>query len=169
MKSGKPYGNAGSYNAGNMIEPYSQIHELPDAAGQPEKDLDYCLLYSITRQARNPGDPNPGLLHIALTINLFEWAGVPGKNIHFKGIVHGDAISIVLGEETHRKRFGRSNPDLDLIRKLRQHGVEILACGQTFITQGFQRRDLNPDITFALSALSVLSNCQLKGYALMTY
>jgi intracellular sulfur oxidation DsrE/DsrF family protein len=152
-----------------MIDPYSPVRELPDAAGQPEKDLDYRLLFSITRQARNPGGLNPGLLHIALTINLFEWAGIPRENMHLKAVVHGDSISIVLAEEPYWKKFGRSNPDLDLIRKLKHHGVEILGCGQTFLNQGFDRRDLNPDITFALSALSVLSTCQLKGYALMTY
>jgi intracellular sulfur oxidation DsrE/DsrF family protein len=152
-----------------MIDPYSPIHELPEAAGQPEKDLEYRLLYSITRQGRKAGDLNPGLLHIALTINLFEWAGVPKKNMHLKGIVHGDTIAVVLSEEAYWKKFGRPNPDLDLIHKLRRYGVEILACGQTFLNQGFQASDLNPDITFALSALPVLSTCQLRGYALMQY
>jgi len=167
--SGKAYGGPGHYSAGNMIDPYSPIHKLPDAAGQPEKDLDYRILYSITRQARKEGDLNPGLLHIALTINLYEWAGIRRENMQLSGIVHGDSISAVLSEEAFWKKFGRSNPDLDLIRKLKRHGVEIFACGQTFLNQGFQRQDMNPDITCALSALSVLSTCQLKGYALMTY
>jgi intracellular sulfur oxidation DsrE/DsrF family protein len=152
-----------------MISPYSPIRELPDAAGQPDKNLEYRLVFSVTRKAMNPGDLNPGLRHIALTINLFEWSGIPREHMKLKGIVHGDTIEVVLNEEAYQKNFSRSNPDLDLISRLKEHGVEILACGQTFLNQGFERRDLNADITFALSALSVLSTCQLKGYALMQY
>lgn len=152
-----------------MIKRYGAIHQLPDTAGQPEQDLDYKIIFSITRPPGSGHEPTPGLLHIARTVNVFEWAGIAPENRHLTGIVHGEATAAVLSDPAYWRTFNRANPDSDLIRDLGEHGVNICVCGQSFFNQGFRKHDLHRDVTLALSALTVLPTFQLKGYALMTY
>lgn len=153
----------------NMIKRYGSIHQLPDAAGQPEEGLEYRIMFSITRPPVNRHEPSPGFLHMASTVNLFESAGVPPEHRHLAGIVHGDATPAVLSEPAYWRTFGEGNPNADLIRDLAEHGVRICVCGQSFLNSGFRKHDLHRDVTLALSALTVLPTYQLKGYALMTY
>lgn len=152
-----------------MIKRYGTIHQLPDAVGQPDKELDYRIIFSIARPPVNRHEPSPGFLHLARTVNLFESAGIPPEHRHLAGIVHGEATPAVLSEPAYWRTFGEGNPNADLIRDLGKDGVNICVCGQSFFNGGFRRHDLHPDVTLALSALTVLPTCQLKGYALMTY
>ena len=152
-----------------MIEDYGAMHELPDAACQPERDLEYRLIYRISQPPNEEGNLTSGLSHIAVTINLFEWAGVPPGQMHLVGIIHGDATPAALSGEAYDRQFGRTNPDADLIHQLVQHGVRIYVCGQSVLNHGYRREDVNQEVVFALSALSVLATHQVKGYALMHY
>jgi intracellular sulfur oxidation DsrE/DsrF family protein len=152
-----------------MIERYGAIHELPGTAGQPDKELDYRIIYAIAGAAARVGDPSPGLLHIARTLNLFEWAHVPRDHIHLKAAVYGDATSLALSDTAFIRRFNLPNPNSDLIDQLVRNSVEILICGQSFLNAGFRQDELDPAVTLSLSALTVIPNCQLKGYALMVY
>jgi intracellular sulfur oxidation DsrE/DsrF family protein len=152
-----------------MIERYGAIHELPGTAGQPDKELDYRIIYAVAGAAARDGDPSPGLLHIARTLNLFEWARVPREHIHLKAAVYGAATPVVLSDNAFSRRFGRPNPNSDLIGQLVGNGVELLVCGQSFLNAGFRLDELDPEVTLSLSALTVIPNCQLKGYALMVY
>lgn len=156
-------------SAMGMIRRYGAIHELPDAEGQPDPDLDYRIIFSITRPPRKKQEPSPGLVHIARTVNLFESGGVPPERRHLAGIVHGEATPAVLSEPAYWRTFGEGNPNADLIRELTEHGVRICVCGQSFFNQGFRKHDLHQDVTLALSSLTILPACQLKGYALMIY
>jgi intracellular sulfur oxidation DsrE/DsrF family protein len=152
-----------------MIERYGAMHKLPRAACQPDKMLDYRIVYRISRPSPNDEAPTPGLSHIALTINLFEWAGVPREHLHLAGVIHGDATPAALREEVYQKVFGRPNPDGDLIHQLTRQGVSLYVCGQSVYDRGYTEPEVNPEMVFALSALTVLTAYQLKGYALMHY
>jgi intracellular sulfur oxidation DsrE/DsrF family protein len=152
-----------------MIEWYGAIHELPDAAGQPEKDLDYKIIFAIATPPGRPGSTSPGLFHIARTLNLFEWAGVPRDHIHLAASVYGDATPLALSNNAFERRFNRPNPDSDLVTELVDHGVPVLVCGQSFLNAGFRLDELHPAVTLTLSALTVLPTYQLKGYVPMVY
>jgi hypothetical protein len=75
---------------GKMIKNYGSIHELPNAAVQPDPQLDYKIVFSITKVAEKQGQQNSGLLHIARTINLYAWAGISVGKLHLGGVVHGE-------------------------------------------------------------------------------
>jgi intracellular sulfur oxidation DsrE/DsrF family protein len=154
---------------GKMIKHYGFIHELPNAAVQPDPNLEYKIVYSITKPAEKQAHPNPGLVHIARTINLYEWAGIAVGQMRLAGVVHGPATPIVLSNPVYQQEFGYDNPDLDLIDQLSQAGVELFICGQSLLGYGYERDALASGVTFALSALTVLPTYQLKGYALLNY
>ncbi|MCG7855190.1 MAG: DsrE family protein, partial [Methanoregulaceae archaeon] len=125
-----------------MMKRYGAIHQLPDAACQPERDREYRIIFSITRPPGNGHEHSPGFLHIARTVNALEWGGVPPEHQHLVAIVHGKATPAVLSDPAYWRAFGRANPDSNLIRELAEHGVNICVCGQAFLNQGFRKHDL---------------------------
>ncbi len=152
-----------------MIDGYGTAHALPQAACQPDTSLDYRIVYRISNPPLKKGDPTPGLSHIALTINLFEAAGVPRRHLHLVGVIHGEATPAALREEVYLNVYGRLAPDADLIHQLKEHGVTLYVCGQSVYDRGYSEREVNPEVIFAVSALTVLPFYQLEGYALMHY
>jgi intracellular sulfur oxidation DsrE/DsrF family protein len=152
-----------------MIEGYGALHPLPEAACQPDTRLNYRIIYRISSPSPKEDGPTPGLSHIALTLNLFEWAGVPKEHLHLAGVIHGEATYAALNQEAYRSVHGRDNPDSELIHRLVEHGVILYVCGQSVLDRGFTEKEVNPEVVFALSALTVLPAYQLKGYALMQY
>jgi intracellular sulfur oxidation DsrE/DsrF family protein len=151
------------------IDGFGSAHPLPDAAIQPDKDLGYRLLFDCREAAEQPDDVNPGLSHAARLINLFGASGIQPREMRLAAILSGPAAKVALDDDTFRRRFGRNNPDRELIRRLHSVGVAIYVCGQSLIEHDYRLDATNEDVTVASSALTVLANLQLEGYALMSY
>jgi intracellular sulfur oxidation DsrE/DsrF family protein len=152
-----------------MIKDYGSAHPLPDAAMQPDKNIQYKLLFDVTKAPKEPGKPTPGLDHLARLINLFETAGIPAHDMRLVAVIHGDATPGVLKEEYYQEQAQGENPNLDLLHALKQSGVQLFVCGQSLVQQGYGDSWVSEDVSVALSALSVLSTLQMMGYALMPY
>lgn len=152
-----------------MIKKYGSVHSIPEAAIPPDKSLEYNLLFDCRRPAEKEDGVNPGLNHAARLINLFESAGINPEQMQLVVIISGPATRISLNKEEYLKRFGLENPDQELVSELKYNGVKVYVCGQSLVENGFGLDNINPDITIASSAMSVLANFQLRGYALMSY
>ncbi len=150
-----------------MIQNFGKSHKLPEAAVQPDPNLVYKMVFDITSQAGEPGKVNPGFNHVARAINVFEDAGYPPDKLQLVAVVHSKATELVLKNEQYRQKFSQENPNLDLITQLKQAGVEIYLCGQSLVDHGYERNMIAPEVRLALSALTVLSTYQLRGFALM--
>lgn len=148
------------------IEGYGEIKYFEDAAEQPDPTLEYKLLFDITSDQQKSG-VNKRLWVIARTMNMLYVAGVPKEQIKIVAAFHGSATFDVVTEEAYQKKFGKSNPNLDLIKKLQKEGVLLYVCSQATAARGVANEDVVPEVIPALSALSVLSNYQIRGYALM--
>ncbi len=150
-----------------MIQNYGRSYPLPDAAVQPDPNLVYKMLFDITKEFEGPDKVNSGLNHIARTINVFEGAGYPLEKMQLAAIVHGKATDLVLKDEQYRKKYSQGNPNIELLKELKQAGVQILLCGQSMQEHGYERNMIVPEVTPALAALTVLPTYQMRGYALM--
>ncbi|WP_435550634.1 DsrE family protein [Desulfobacterium sp. N47] len=58
---------------------------------------------------------------------------------------------------------------MKLLSELKKNGVVLYVCGQTLADDDFKHEWVNPDISIALSALTVVPTYQLMGYALMAW
>ena len=56
------------------------------------------------------------------------------------------------------------NPNLQLIKDLEKVGARIIACGQAMAFLNVKKDDLLPEVKVSLTAQTVLSSYQLKGY-----
>ena len=149
------------------IRGYGKVRPYPDAAAQPTPDRIYKVLFDISQGAETPEKPNSGLDHVARLINTFALAGVPTERLKLVLVVHGSATPAVLKDERYRNRFGNGNPNTELIEALKKAGVTLYVCGQALAEKEFEPGDVNPEVTVALSALTVLPLYQMEGYALI--
>lgn len=152
-----------------VIKGYGAAHALPHAAVQPDKNLEYKIIFSITKNDKND-DANEGLVHLARLINVYAEAGIKPEKMKLVAIITGPATYCTLDNSSYKKHFKHDNPNSYLLKELKEKGhVKIFVCGQALTGLGYTQKNLNPAVTEAVSALSVLPTYELKGYALMPF
>jgi intracellular sulfur oxidation DsrE/DsrF family protein len=143
-----------------------KIHPLPKAAYQPQRNETYKVVFSVTN-AGKPDEVNPSLDRVARTVNLYASAGVPLNHLKFVAVMSGAATDGALDNEHYRQKYGADNPNLNLIRKLRNAGVDVAVCGQAAAEHQDQYEWIAPEVTLALSALTTITTLEHQGYALV--
>jgi len=147
------------------IKGYGPEHVWPGVVERPQARATYKALFDLTQGKAAADKVNPGLDHIARTINIFAAAGVPLRQLKFAVIIHGPATQIVLGAAAYQAKFGHPNPNLAVIAALRKAGVDLMVCGNALGDMHLTPAQVNPDIHVALSALSTVIILQNRGYA----
>ena len=80
-------------------------------------------------------------------------------------MVHGGALNAISSNAHYKERYKTDNPNLQLIKDLEQHfGARLIACGQAMAFLKFKKEDLLPEVKISLTAQTVLSSYQLKGF-----
>jgi len=145
-----------------MIAGYGGVVTVSNAVEKPRPGAK--LLLDVT--AAGPADAaNKGLERAARLLNLYGISGLKASDLKLVVVLHGEATRTVLNEEFSQQRFGvAQNPNLMLIRKLQEAGVEIFVCGQALNYKGIPESAVEKDIPIAESALSVITNRQMDGY-----
>jgi len=148
------------------INGYGRIKFFENAAAQPDTSLNYKVLFDI-KDSKETAGVHTGLWKIARLLNLLKAGTIPSENIDIIAVVHGEASNLALTDKKHQDLHKSSNPNLKLLKLLKEHGVTIFVCAQSLASKDILANDINENIVIALSALMVLPNYQLKGYALM--
>lgn len=146
---------------------YGRVVALPDAPQQPDPALRYRVIFSLTQVARERGGTNPGLGRVARLLNLLGLGGVTPASGDVVAVFHGAATPAVVSDEVHRARFGVPNPNMELLRLLRECGVAVEVCGQALAEHSFRPGDAASEVTVTLSAQTSLLNRQLRGWAVL--
>lgn len=149
-----------------LIHGYGEIKYFDQTAQQPDPTGEYKLLFDIKSDQLKSG-VNKGLWIIARMLNLMHVGKVPSANVKLVVAIHGEATYAILNDNAHQRKFGESNPNLDLIAQLKKNGVSIYICSQALAARNISFEDIHSDVIPAISALAVVSNYQLKGYHLM--
>jgi len=135
-----------------------------------DPNMKYKLLMELTgfaakgQETTAKNEINAGIGEVSRKVNLHVAAGVPGKNIDLVIIVHAGALFAFLNNEKYKKKYGIDNPNIALIKDLQNFGAKIIVCGQAMTFLGLEMEDLVPGVKEALSAQTVLSTYELKGY-----
>jgi hypothetical protein len=107
---------------------------------------------------------------VALNINLFSLAGIKPDQIKFAVVLHGDATKASLKDEAYaRHTKAARNPNLELISRLRQVGVEFYVCLQALAHHNYGTDEVAPDVRIAAAASTVNINKQMEGYAYLPF
>lgn len=155
-----------------MIYPFikggkgSGVIPVKDPTEIPDPNIDYKILFELT--GNNPDstikEVNYGLDEIARQVNLHVASGVPVKRLMFVIVAHAGAIHAFKNNEAFQKKYKINNPNIQLIDNLKKMGAKFIVCGQAMAFLEIKKEELLPDIKISLTAQTVLSHYQLKGY-----
>ena len=147
---------------------YSGVITVKDPTEIPDPKIDYKLLFELTDN--NPDsvakEVNYGLTEVARKINLHVASGVPVKKIFPVILVHGGALYAFTNNEVYKEKYKTDNPNIKLISDLEAMGARFIACGQAMAFLDIKREALLPVMKVSVTAQTVLSSYQLKGYVL---
>jgi intracellular sulfur oxidation DsrE/DsrF family protein len=146
---------------------YPVAVDVPGAHELPDPKLDYKIAWGI---GQGPEDPttevNPALPGLARYVNTLAKWGVPENKRHIIAIFHQRSpnFDIVMSNDAFRAKYGKDNPNIELITALTKAGVEFRACGQAVVGREIDPADVNPDIQIDLWAMTSFMNLQMKGF-----
>jgi len=152
---------------GLLVPGMSVATDIPNAYELPDPNMNYKVVFSVNRDPENPDDVNPMFNAIATYLNTLGKHGVPPENRNIVAMIHHrtEGFDIVMSNEAYKKRHGRDNPNIEIIHKLKQAGVDIRLCGQGLIGREIDAKDVNPDIQIDLWAMTSIINLEMEGYA----
>ena len=141
--------------------------DIPGAHELPDPDMNYKVVFSLNQDPPNPDDVNPMFNLIATYLNTLGRYGVPPEHRNLVVVIHHrtEGFDIVMTNEAYKKRYGRDNPNIEIIHKLKEAGVDIRLCGQGLIGREIDAKDVNPDIEIDLWAMTTMINLMMNGYA----
>ncbi|HUQ96556.1 MAG TPA: DsrE family protein [Chitinophagaceae bacterium] len=151
---------------------FSGIIPVANPSEKLDSTLSYKLLLEVVTGIKDTTEAkeiNFGFAEAGRIINLHVGGGVPPKNLHTVLIVHGGSIKALLKNDAYQALYKMNNPNLDYLHELMNAGVQILVCGQAMFFLNVNRQDLMPGVKVALSAKTVLTAYQMKGYVLHPY
>lgn len=148
---------------------WSGVLPVKDVTEKPDPNQQYKLLMEVVfgmKDSATAKNINTGLSEVGRLINLHIASGIPKKNLDVVVVVHGPALKALYRNDVYKKKFGIDNPNLILVRELMDNGIRFIACGQAMNFLEITKDQLVDNIKISLTAQTVLSNYQLKGYVL---
>jgi intracellular sulfur oxidation DsrE/DsrF family protein len=152
-----------------IVKGHGGIFDIPEATSFPDASLQYKIVIDIKEGSGGHKSINSALNNVARIANLHAMGGVPKENIDIVVVVHGEATVSVLSDISHENRFDSPNPNTDLISSLLEGGIKLFVCGQSLRARKIDSRELAPGVGISLSAVTLVTTYQLKGYALLSY
>lgn len=151
-----------------LVPDYGRYQEVPDPYLKPDPAMRYKVVFDVSQPARTPGSIHQGLERVARMVNLLNRHGVKLQPADIVVTIHGAAVPTTLTPQAFAARFkGAANPDAELIRQLTAAGVSFRLCGQSMVSGGYTKAELNPDVKVDVAAITTMATLQLQGYAVI--
>jgi intracellular sulfur oxidation DsrE/DsrF family protein len=148
------------------IEHYGEAYPIPESVDNPDPTLKYHVVVDIKTNDK-PEEANQPLLRVARLLNLLEMSKVPRENVKIVCVVHHAAAFIAMDDRRYEEKYKVPNPNSPIFAELAQAGVQLLVCGQSLRAREIDAKKLHETVKPALSAITVVTTYQLKGYALL--
>lgn len=143
------------------VIPVTNVTEKPDPTMQYKLLMEEVIPIKDSAAAKEISE---GLAEVGRIINLHIASGIPKNKLDVVVVVHGPALYALYTNEVYKKKWGIDNPNIVLINELMKNGVKFIACGQAMNFFDVKQEEMVPNIKISLTAQTVLSNYQLKGY-----
>ena len=129
-----------------------------------EKDAILKVVFDVAK-AGEDGEVNRAFNSVARFLNMHVANGIPEKNIHLAIIVHGSATNEMLNNKKYLAKYGKKNPNIELISTLLKKNVEFIQCGQSAAFHKIPNQDMIEGVDMALSAMTAHAILAAKGYS----
>ena len=146
-----------------IVDGIGGVLPRPQAAEQPRAGAK--VVFDVTNDTKS-ADINKGLDRVARLLNLYGSAGLKASDVKIALVLHGESTKAALSDSSYKTRFEvEKNPNLPLIKKLQELGVEIYVCGQALNYKNFEDSEVADQIPIASAALTVVTNKQADGFS----
>lgn len=154
---------------GPIIEGYGATYPVEALDFDTPTDRSYQLLFDVSTSPDAPDALNSKLNTVARFLNMHARVGVPRAQLQAAVVLHGTAGKYALSHAAYQARYGVENTNLALLEALREAGVEVYLCGQTAMHRGLPLDQLAPEVSVALSAMTVIASLDAQGYTVVAW
>jgi len=155
--------------SGLILENSGKVYRVDNPDLVFEKDREFKVIFDVYTDSPNIEMDNPMLKTVARYLQIHMRHGIPIENLKIAVIIHGVASKNALSDEAYKKEFKVKNPNSKLIEALKENGVEVFVCGQSFLGKGYENKDRSPNVKMALSAMTALVWYQSAGYEIINF
>ncbi|PCI68354.1 MAG: hypothetical protein COB38_08900 [Gammaproteobacteria bacterium] len=152
---------------GPVFSKYGPVFPIENRDIALPRDFKYKVVFDISKTSSEVFVLNRRLESVARFINMHVMNGVKIENLDLAVVMHGAVTRDGLTQKAYKERHFDANPTLDMIEQLHAKGVKFYQCGQSTEFMGIKKSELAPQISLALSAMTMLSTLQAKGYSLV--
>jgi len=154
---------AAEFTDGPVIFGYGK-HTSVQQDIKPEKGAQLKVVFDVAKAGKD-GEVNRGFNSVARFLNMHVANGIPAKNIHLAIVVHGSASNEMLNNKMYLAKYGKENPNIELISTLLKNKVEFIQCGQSAAYHKVPNQDMIEGVDMALSAMTAHVILAAKGYS----
>ena len=149
---------------GPVIDNYGPVFAVPQNSYNLVPDQQYMVVMDVGKGPEDPAELNRSIESAARFLNMQARNGTSPDKLKMAIVLHGSGARAALNEQAHSKHFSVPNGSKGLVEALGEAGVEIYICGQTAAYYGYGADDLLPQVTMAVSAMTVHVRLQQEGY-----
>jgi len=149
---------------GPVIENYGAVFAVPEGSFNLLADKKYKILMDIGKGPDDPAALNRSIESAARFLNMHARNSIKPENLELTIVLHGSGIHAALNDEAYSEHFLVDNANKNLIAALKKAGVDIYVCGQSAAYNGYSAEELLPEISWAVSAMTVHVRLQQDGY-----
>lgn len=154
---------------GPVFDKIGATYNIENADFTPDSTAVLKAIFDIDNLSKDSSTSNFQISSLHRYLNMHVKNGVKESNISLAFVLHGASTKDALTNEAHKKKYGVKNPNIDLIKSLSEHGVDMYICGQSAAYSGVSKSEIMLEIKLALSAMSVLTVYQSEGYSLIKF
>jgi intracellular sulfur oxidation DsrE/DsrF family protein len=152
-----------------IIKDYGQTFNVENPDIKTDMNANHKIIFDVNQSSEDKSVVNKYIETAARFLNMHAKAGLKREQLHVAMTLHGGAWQDVMTNEAYKEKFGVDNPNFELINQLTEAGVDIILCGQTAGARGLNKTNVNPNVKFALSAMTALLQYQNNGYRFLKF
>ncbi len=154
---------------GKIISDYGETLKVADIDIKTDVSAEFKVIFDVAQSSDDKSVINKYIVTAARFLNMHADAGMDPSQLKVAMTIHGGAWQDVLSNEAYREKYGVDNPNVELINQLTEAGADIIICGQTAEYRGITKQNANPNVKFALSAMTALLQYQENGYTFFKF
>jgi len=154
---------------GKIIKDYGTTFPVTNPDIKTDTTAELKVIFDVSQSSEDKSKANKYIVTAARFLNMHANEGMKLEQLKVALTIHGRAWQDILTNDAYKKEFGVDNPNLKLINQLNEAGVDIILCGQTAAFRDVDRKDVNPSVKLALSAMTALLQYQNNGYRFIKF
>ncbi|WP_347921966.1 DsrE family protein [Pontimicrobium sp. SW4] len=154
---------------GKIIKNFGETFTIETLDIKTDISKEFKVIFDVSQSSTDRSIINKNIVTAARFLNMHANEGMKKEQLKVAMTIHGGAWQDVLNNKAYKEKYGVDNPNLELINELTKAGADIIICGQTASFRGITKDNANPNVKFALSAMTALIQYQNNGYTFIKF